>query len=191
MRPCGRSLARIHCSSETEAIGNQNMRCNCRIMHAQCRKVVQPPRRIAARLGQKRANPGIDRAKPSLMLGPETGLRKAMDEANLDSGDRVALRQRGQLQVIRLNGRELISRLNTSSKLGRTVGRKLGTRAARMTTGGLGMWFTPRATPDAIAPGSRVEICEIIPQVVEWNRSFGRRLAGWPMRNGRAMAPRT
>ena len=62
------------------------------------------------------------------MLGPETGLRKAMDEANLDSGDRVALRQRGQLQVIRLNGRELISRLNTSSKLGRTVGRKLGTR---------------------------------------------------------------
>jgi len=53
------------------------------------------------------------------------------------------------------------------------------------------MGFSPRATLDAIAPGNRVEICEIIPQVVEWNRSFGRRLAGWPMRNGRAMAPRT
>lgn len=60
-----------------------------------------------------------------------------------------------------------------------------------MTTGDLGMGFTPRATLDAIAPGSRVEICEIIPQVVEWNRSFGRRLAGWAMRNGRTIAPRT
>ena len=121
------------------------------------------------------------------MLGPETERWEVLDEATLDSGDHVALRQRGPLYVIRFNGWELVSSLNPNSELelGRTVGRKLGKRVARVLIGGLGMGFTLRATLDAIAPESRIEVCEIIPQVVEWNHGFIGHLADWPLRDDR------
>ena len=121
------------------------------------------------------------------MLSPETERWKVLDEATLESGDHVTLRQRGSLYVIRFNGWELISNLNPDSELelGRTVGRKLGNQAARVLVGGLGMGFTLRATLDAIAPDSRIEVCEVIPRVVEWNRSFLGHLANWPLRDER------
>ena len=107
------------------------------------------------------------------MLDSETERWEVLDEATLDSGDLVTLRRRGPLYVIRFNGWELISNLKPSSELelGRAVGRKLGKRAARVLIGGLGMGFTLRAALDEIAPGSRIEVCEIIPQVVKWNPS--------------------
>ena len=121
------------------------------------------------------------------MPDPETERWEVLDEAVLDSGDRVALRRRGPLYVVRFNGWELMSSLNPSSELelGRAVGRKLGKQAARVLVGGLGMGFTLRAALDAIAPGGRIEVCEIIPQVVEWNRGLIGHLAGWPLRDGR------
>lgn len=121
------------------------------------------------------------------MLDSETERWEVLDEATLDSGDRVTLRRRGPLYVIRFNGWELISNLKPSSELelGRAVGRKLGKRAARVLIGGLGMGFTLRAALDEIAPGSRIEVCEIIPQVVKWNRSFIGHLASWPLRDDR------
>lgn len=121
------------------------------------------------------------------MLRLETDRWEVLDEAKLKSGDQVMLRRRGPLYDIRFNGWELMSSLNPDSELelGKTVGRKLGKHAAHVLIGGLGMGFTLRATLDAAPPGSRIEVCEIIPQVVEWNRSFFGHLANWPLRDDR------
>ena len=50
--------------------------------------------------------------------------------------------------------------------------RKRSEATARVLVGGLGMGFTLRAALDAIAPGGRIKGCEVIPQVVEWNRGL-------------------
>lgn len=41
---------------------------------------------------------------------------------------------------------------------------------ARVLVGGLGMGFTLRAALDVLGPGARVEVAELLREVVEWNR---------------------
>ena len=48
--------------------------------------------------------------------------------------------------------------------------RRLNFEACRVLIGGLGLGFTLRAVLDLAAPDAEVTVCELIPEVVEWNR---------------------
>ena len=47
--------------------------------------------------------------------------------------------------------------------------------------GGLGMGYTLAATLDLLSPGGSVVVCELVPEVVEWNRGPLGPLAGHPL----------
>ena len=51
--------------------------------------------------------------------------------------------------------------------------------------GGLGMGYTLRETLDLLQPGATVVVGELIPEVVEWNRTYFGDLNGHPLRDRR------
>lgn len=56
---------------------------------------------------------------------------------------------------------------------------------ARVLIGGLGMGFTLRAALDGLSPTARVEVAELMPAVVKWNRGPLAALAGQPLDDNR------
>jgi spermidine synthase len=56
---------------------------------------------------------------------------------------------------------------------------------ARVLVGGLGMGFTLRAALDALPADATVEVAELLPEVVEWNRGPLAHLAGNPLADSR------
>ena len=86
----------------------------------------------------------------------------------------LTLWQRGSDElVIRIGGNELMSNRqhHSEDELGRLACAHL-TRGhvARILVGGLGMGFTLRAVLDAVGPKATVEVAELVPAVVKWNR---------------------
>ncbi|MBI2766067.1 MAG: hypothetical protein HYX53_09175 [Chloroflexi bacterium] len=53
--------------------------------------------------------------------------------------------------------------------------------------GGLGMGYTLRAALGILGPGASVTVAELVPEVVEWNRSWIGALAGNPLDDPRAV----
>jgi spermidine synthase len=90
--------------------------------------------------------------------------------------------------VIRIGNIELMSsrQHNSEDELGRLACAHL-TRGhvARILIGGLGMGFTLRAVLDAIGPKASVEVAELVPAVVQWNRGILGPLAGHPLHDPR------
>ena len=87
-------------------------------------------------------------------------------------GDEIILRKRGSIYEIRFNGMELMSSANHLSEDDLAV-----SSIARCThppkhilIGGLGLGFTLRAVLDHLGEGAEVTVCEIIPEIIEWNR---------------------
>jgi spermidine synthase len=106
-------------------------------------------------------------------------------------GKEIELRRRGTEHRIRAGGQELMSSEDEPSsrslaELG-CAHLSAGERPARILVGGLGMGYTLRAALDCVGPHAVVEIAELIPAVVEWNRSelLGP-LADHPLRDPRA-----
>jgi spermidine synthase len=58
---------------------------------------------------------------------------------------------------------------------------------ARVLIGGLGMGFTLRAALDMLRPDATVEVAELLPQVVEWNRGPLGHLATHPLDDPRTV----
>ena len=87
-------------------------------------------------------------------------------------GDDILLRQRGDLFEICYNGIELMSNLNHQSEdqLALRSLRRMDFAAQRILIGGLGLGFTLRAVLELAAPDAEVTVCELIPEIVEWNR---------------------
>ncbi len=96
----------------------------------------------------------------------------------LEQGDHV-VRVRGEvLMSSRVSGsEEALARLALAE---RDMGRQ-----PRVLVGGLGMGFTLRATLDALGPRATVEVAELSPAVVRWNRERLGALAGHPLRDAR------
>jgi spermidine synthase len=88
------------------------------------------------------------------------------------SGDDIVLRQRGDLLAICYNGIELMSNVNHQSEdqLALRSMRRMNYAARRILIGGLGLGFTLRAVLDLAAPDADVTVCELVPEIVEWNR---------------------
>lgn len=107
--------------------------------------------------------------------------------ADAASGDDIILRRRDDIYEIRFNGMELMSSFNHQSEtvLAERGARLFGKPARRVLIGGLGMGFTLRTALDWLGPDAQVTVCELVPDIVEWNRRFIGHLAGHPLRDPR------
>jgi len=86
----------------------------------------------------------------------------------------IVLVGRGELMSSRVHGSEEALAVQTCARLA-------DSRQARLLIGGLGMGFTLAAALQALGAEARVEVAELIPAVVAWNRDPLGPLAGQPL----------
>jgi spermidine synthase len=113
---------------------------------------------------------------------------ETLAEADAPDGERLVLRRRGHEYLIVVGGWDLMSsRDDTTARALSTIGiDALRKRAgARVLIGGLGMGYTLAAACDALPSDARVEVAELVPAVVEWNRGPLADLAGRPLEDPR------
>ncbi len=114
---------------------------------------------------------------------------EALAESIAPDGKKLELRRRGREYLIKAGGHELMSSEDDASSrsLAELGCKHLPARDARVLVGGLGMGFTLRAALDALPKGGSVEIAELVPAVVEWNRGVLAELAGKPLDDPRTI----
>ena len=108
--------------------------------------------------------------------------------ATTAGGDELALREREGVFEIRCNGWDLMSSRAHGSEQAMArmaLGEIAATVAPRILIGGLGMGFTLRAALDAASADARIEVAEISPAIVSWNRGPLAHLAGDPLADPR------
>ncbi|MFU8815521.1 MAG: spermidine synthase [Pseudomonadales bacterium] len=107
-----------------------------------------------------------------------------------DTTTEMRLYQSGELFSIKIPGRgELMnSRVHGSEQaLAELTCERLGANAhPRLLVGGLGMGFTLAAALSRLGPGAEVVVAELVPEVVEWNRTFMGAAAGHPLDDARS-----
>ena len=103
------------------------------------------------------------------------------------AGDEILLRQRDEIYEIRYNGLELMSNVNFQSEtvLAERSLRLLGRSARRILIGGLGMGFTLRAALNCVSETTEVTVCELIPEIIDWNHTYIGHLANYPLQDSR------
>jgi spermidine synthase len=100
----------------------------------------------------------------------------------------LVLSRRGPEFSLRVGGNELMNSRNHHSEdvLGQaTCARIAGSRAPRVLIGGLGFGYTLRAALDALPADARVEVVELVPEVIAWNRGVLGPLANHPLADPR------
>lgn len=107
---------------------------------------------------------------------------KTLESVEVPGGGRLSLHAHGDDRVIRLDGRDLMSsRLHASEDALATLAcAGLGPRA-QVLIGGLGLGFTLRAVLDTVSAQARVQVAELVPAVVRWNREQLGHFAGYPL----------
>jgi spermidine synthase len=96
-----------------------------------------------------------------------------LDTTTVPGGGALRLLRRGDEFAIRLGRDELMnSRMHGSEEALATLAwaRIAGRARPRILIGGLGMGFTLRATLDAAGADARIDVAELVPAVVAWNR---------------------
>ena len=102
-------------------------------------------------------------------------------ETTTPDGGRLILYEHDGSFCIRLNGRQLIHSAAAASEL------LLGELAAeglpcltdsRILIGGLGLGFTLKRVLEMVGPAAKVQVAELLPEVVDWNQQFMSRLNG-------------
>jgi spermidine synthase len=96
----------------------------------------------------------------------------------------MTLSRRGKDVAIRVRGVELMNSRNhiSEDELGRYAARLVvGKTNARVLIGGLGLGYTLRAVLNAAPTSVTIDIVEIFPAVVRWNREHTGALAGKPL----------
>lgn len=98
-----------------------------------------------------------------------------------DGKELVLYRRSGRFHI-RVDGLELMSsRPEGSEEVLAELACAGLTGAPRVLIGGLGMGYTLRAALDVLPPRARVEVAEVFPAVVAWNRGPLAPLAGRPL----------
>ena len=108
-----------------------------------------------------------------------------LDRAPVPGGEMV-LSRRGDELTIRVRGVELMSSRSHSSEdeLGRRGALLAGTSdRARVLVGGLGLGFTLRAVLEHCR--ARIDVVELVPAVIRWNRTHAGALAAHPLEDPR------
>jgi spermidine synthase len=96
-----------------------------------------------------------------------------LDETTLPDGTKLGLWEHDGAYSLRLAGKELMSTRQYASEqqLAQICCGKLGSvKAPRVLIGGLGFGFTLRAALDVLPRDAVVEVAELLPDVVRWNR---------------------
>jgi spermidine synthase len=98
-----------------------------------------------------------------------------LDRAKIPGGE-LTLSKRGDELSIRVRGVDLMSSRNHDSEdeLGRLTAQLAN--GGRILVGGLGLGFTLRAVLDGC--DSQIDVAELVPAVVEWNRTHAAALNG-------------
>lgn len=107
--------------------------------------------------------------------------RIKLAEGRTTEGRTLVLSEQDGAYVISLQGQELMhSRAHASEELLGELGvAHIGrTEGARVLVGGLGLGFTLQRVLAAVGPEAIVEVAELVPAVVEWNRTHLRGLCG-------------
>lgn len=102
-------------------------------------------------------------------------------EARAPDGARLTLHAHDGHFVVRANGQALMhsALAESEERLGELAAEaSRGRKAARVLVGGLGLGFTLRRVLAGLGAGGRVEVAELLPEVVAWNRTFLRELNG-------------
>jgi len=105
------------------------------------------------------------------------------ESADLD-GSEMVLEREGTEVTIRIGYRTLMSSdvHDSEDELGRLVATAVsGVGSPRILIGGLGLGFTLRAALDALPPDARVDVAELVADVVRWNREDCGEYAGRPL----------
>ena len=113
---------------------------------------------------------------------------ETLAQADAPDGQPLQLTRRGHEYLIRAGGYDLMSsRDDTTARALATIGcAALGKRAApRVLIGGLGMGYSLAAACEVLPADAEIEVAELVPAVVEWNRSFLADLAGRPLEDPR------
>lgn len=109
------------------------------------------------------------------------------EAANLE-GSEMVLEREGTEVCIRVGHRTLMSSdvHDSEDELGRLVSAAVAEVAMpRVLIGGLGLGFTLRAALDGLPPNARVDVAELVADVVRWNREDCGAYAGYPLEDPR------
>jgi spermidine synthase len=96
-------------------------------------------------------------------------------ETTTPDGAHLILYEHDGAYCIRLNGQDLMHSSVTASelRLGELAAETLSRRPDSLTLlGGLGLGFTLKSLLARGGPGAKVQVAELIPQIVEWNRTL-------------------
>lgn len=92
--------------------------------------------------------------------------------ARTPDGSELTLVRRGNEWVVRVGGTTLMSsRQHDSEESLASVALAAAAGAGSVLIGGLGLGFTLRAVLDRLETATRVTVCELVPELVEWNRT--------------------
>lgn len=115
---------------------------------------------------------------------------EVLGEAAAPDGTLLSLTRRGQEYVILAKGKSLMSnRMHGSEEALATLGLTTAGKPSaspRVLVGGLGMGYTLRATLNHLPPTAIVDVAELMPAIVEWNRGPLGPLAEHPLHDRRA-----
>lgn len=120
-------------------------------------------------------------------LGIAVTLWAELARASNAAGDEIILRKREEIYEIRYNGLELMSNINHQSEdvLAERSLRLYSYSAKRVLIGGLGMGFTLQTALSYLEADAEIVVCELVPEIVEWNLKHFGHLAGHPLRDPR------
>ena len=113
---------------------------------------------------------------------------EVLGQSSAPDGTDIQLRRRDDEYLILANGKPLMSsRLHGSEDALATLacGNAEVRDHPRVLVGGLGMGFTLRAVLDVLPSAAVVTVAELLPAVVEWNRTFLGALAAHPLKDAR------
>jgi spermidine synthase len=108
-------------------------------------------------------------------------------QARTPDGSQLSLHEHDGEYFLKLNGRQLMSTTSTASELLLAQLPCDGLRGRADTCvliGGLGLGFSLQRVLELVGRHARVQVAELMPEVVEWNRDFLREV------NGRLLADR-
>lgn len=111
---------------------------------------------------------------------------ETVDRAAAPDGTEIVLARRGEEWMVRAGGRVLVGSCTHGSE--EALAALALERVARPRTvlvGGLGLGFTLRAALDRLPASARVEVAELVPALVGWNRGPLAHLAGRPLDDAR------
>lgn len=114
-------------------------------------------------------------------------MQTTYEAAELD-GSEMVLEREGTEVCIRVGHRTLMSSdaHDSEDELGRLIASAVSeVSTPRILIGGLGLGFTLRAALDGLSPAARVDVAELVPDVVRWNREDCGEYAGRPLDDSR------